>query len=168
MAGGSDGRASYTAYVDARWAALYRVAHLLTMDATEAEDLLQATLVKAYVKWERVSAATSVDAYVRRMMVNELLGEQRLRARRRGKAHLLPVVDAEATDDPIDRLDLWDHLSELPPRQRAVLVLRYYEDLSEAETAELLGCSRGTVKSQSHDALKALRGRLDTGEEVPQ
>lgn len=168
MTGRPDGRASYTAYVDARWAALYRVAHLLTTDAAEAEDLLQATLVKAYVKWERVSAATSVDAYVRRMLLNELLSERRLRARRRGKAHLLPFAESVAPNDPIERLDLWDHLTALPPRQRAVLVLRYYEDLSEAETAELLGCSRGTVKSQTHDALKTLRARLDTGEEVPQ
>jgi RNA polymerase sigma-70 factor (sigma-E family) len=142
MAGRRGEQTSYTAYVDARWAALCRVAHLLMMDATEAEELLQATLVKAYVRWERVSAATSVDSYVRRMMLDELLGEQRLRARRRGKAHLIPVAGAVATDDPIDRLDLWDHLSALPPRQRAVVVLRYYEDLSEAEIADLLGCSR--------------------------
>jgi DNA-directed RNA polymerase specialized sigma24 family protein len=115
MAGRRGEQTSYTAYVDARWAALCRVAHLLMMDATEAEELLQATLVKAYVRWERVSAATSVDSYVRRMMLDELLGEQRLRARRRGKAHLIPVAGAVATDDPIDRLDLWDHLSALPP-----------------------------------------------------
>jgi RNA polymerase sigma-70 factor (sigma-E family) len=159
-------RSSYSAYVDARWASLYRFAHLVTTDPHEAEDVLQATLVKVYVKWEQVSAAASVDAYVRRMLVNELLGERRLRARRGTKQHLLPAPDTVPADDPSDRLALWDHLAGLPPRQRAVLVLRYYEDLTEEQIAEVLGCSRGTVKSQAHDALRTLRARLGS-EEVP-
>jgi RNA polymerase sigma-70 factor (sigma-E family) len=160
-------RASYTAYVDARWPALYRVANLLTGDPTEAEDLLQATLVRAYIQWDKVSGASSVDAYVRKMLLNELLGERRTRARRRDRQHLMVAADQSHSVDPSERLDLWASLCSLAPRQRAVLVLRYYEDLTETETAELLGCSRGTVKSQAHDALKTLRAWLGDDEEVP-
>lgn len=161
----TDDSTEYSDYVAARWASLYRTANLIAGNASDAEDVLQATLVKLYVKWDKVSVAESVDAYVRRMLVNELLGARRLQLRRREKEHLLhePVATAPEASE---RIGLWSEIVGLPPRQRAVLVLRYYEDLSEEQTAAALGCSRGTVKSQTHDALKKLRSRLSIDEEV--
>lgn len=156
---------TYEEYVTARWAALYRTAHLLTGDSASAEDLLQSTLVKAFVNWAKVSRAESPDAYVKRMLLNELLSDKRKSARRGRRAHLILAEDPPSTD-PTDRLDLWSRLAELAPRQRAVLVLRYYEDLSEAQIAEVLGVSTGTVKSAAHAALRALRSRLTDSSEV--
>ncbi|KRC48939.1 MULTISPECIES: SigE family RNA polymerase sigma factor [unclassified Nocardioides] len=150
---------SFEDYATARWAALYRTAHLLTGDPAAAEDLLQSTLVKVMAQWTKVRRADAPDAYVRKMLLNELLGERRKAGRRAQKAHLVPVPDPvtdPAATSP-ERLDLWDRVQLLPPRQRAVLVLRYYEDLSEAEIAEVLGVSAGTVKSQASHALRALR-----------
>ncbi len=150
---------SFEEYATTRWAALYRTAHLLTGDPVAAEDLLQTTLLRVMAQWSRVSRADAPDAYVRKMLLNELLGEKRKSVRRAQKAHLLPVPDI--TSDPAaaaaTRLDLWERVQLLPPRQRAVLVLRYYEDLSEAEIAEVLGVSTGTVKSQASLALRTLR-----------
>lgn len=156
---------SFAEYVAARWAALLRTAHLLTGDASSAEDLLQATLVKAYVGWARVSRADAVDAYVRKMLLNEFLSQERKAARRAEKAPLAVVPDIAPPDPAEDRLDLWAGVRTLPPRQRAVVVLRYYEDLTETEIAHVLGISAGTVKSQAHAALRTLRGRLDADPE---
>lgn len=113
--------------------------------------------MKVYTQWQRVRRADSPDAYVRRMLLNELLSERRKRDRRQEKAHLVAVDEASYARDPDDRLDLWQQVAALPPRQRAVLVLRYYEDLTEAQTADALGVSVGTVKSQTHAALRTLR-----------
>jgi RNA polymerase sigma-70 factor (sigma-E family) len=150
-------------YAGARWPVLFRTAVLLTGDEADADDLAQATLVKAYAAWSRVQRADSPDAYVRRMLVNEFLSDHRRTARRRARLPLA-VPEQPITDDPALRLDLWANVVMLPPRQRAVLVLRFYEDLTEAETARVLSVSVGTVKSQAHDALRTLRTRL---EEVP-
>jgi RNA polymerase sigma-70 factor (sigma-E family) len=152
--------ATYVDFVGARWPALFRTACLLTGDRDRAEEALQATLVEAYAKWSKVSAADSVEAYVRRMLLNEVLGDRRRLGRRRGRLHLVALDEVEPPTDPHDRLDLWSQLRDLPPRQRAVLVLRYYEDLTEAQAADVLGCAVGTVKSQAHDALRTLRARL--------
>lgn len=160
-----DQQADYAEYVAARWPALLRTASLLIGDHAEAEDLLQSVLVTVYVKWSRVSAADSIDAYVRKMLVNELLGRKRRTQRRTDRHHLIPIEPA-SLDDPADRLTLWSSLATLPRRQRAVLVLRYYEDLTEAQIAEALGCSRGTVKSQAHDALQKLRAQLGEQEAI--
>lgn len=150
---------SFEEYVTARWAALYRTAHLVTGDPAVAEDLLQATMLKVMAQWPRVRRADSPDAYVRKMLLNELLGERRRTGRRAQKAHLVPVPApvADPVVDAATRLDLWDRVQQLPPRQRAVLVLRYYEDLSEAEIATVLGVTAGTVKSQASLALRSLR-----------
>lgn len=152
-------RRSFEEYVTARWAAFYRTAHLLTGDRAAAEDLLQTTLIKVLAQWPRVQRADAPDAYVRKMLLNEMLGERRKSGRRAQKAHLVPVPTPAA--DPAaassSRLDLWAQVQVLPPRQRAVLVLRYYEDLSEAEIADVLGIAAGTVKSQASLALRALR-----------
>ncbi len=160
---GDPGGMTFEEYAAARWPALLRTAHLLAGDPAAGEDLVQATLVKAYTQWSRVTAAESPDAYVRRMLLNEFLSGRRRRLRRAERRHLV-VVDAEPIHSPdlTERLDLWQQLATLAPRQRAVLVLRYYEDLTEAEIARVLGISPGTVKSQAHDALKNLRARLST------
>ncbi|HET6167105.1 MAG TPA: SigE family RNA polymerase sigma factor [Marmoricola sp.] len=151
---------TYEEYVGTRWIALYRTAYLLTGSHADAEDLAQATLVKAYLSWSKVSAASSPDAYVRRILSNAFLSSRRpLRVARERLVEAPPEVAAVAPDGD-DRLVLWPHVRELPPRQRAVIVLRYYEDLSEHEIADVLGCSPGTVKSTASDALSALRRQI--------
>jgi RNA polymerase sigma-70 factor (sigma-E family) len=153
-------------YAAARWPALFRTALLLTGNRAEAEDLAQATLVKVYAGWAKVSRADSPDAYVRRMLINELMSDRRRGARRAALAPV-PAPDLVDVDDPAQRLDLWRQILALPPRQRAVLVLRFYEDLTEVETAHVLGVALGTVKSQAHDALRTLRTRLGQQEVTP-
>jgi RNA polymerase sigma-70 factor (sigma-E family) len=148
---------SYDEYVATRWTALYRTAYLLTGNHADAEDLAQTALVKAYLAWSKVSAASSPDAYVRRILTNAFLsGRRPLRVSRE---HLVDVTPEVAAAPPVaeDRLVLWPHVATLAPRQRAVIVLRYYEDLSEAQIAETLGCSPGTVKSTASDALRTLK-----------
>jgi RNA polymerase sigma-70 factor (sigma-E family) len=153
----TDPNADYTEFVRTRWAALFRTSHLLTGDAAEAEDVLQATLVKVYTQWRRVRRAEAPEAYVRRMLLNEMLSTRRTAARRSGRQHLVPLPAEPVLSDPAERLDLWSRLQALPPRQRAVIVLRYYDDLSEAQIADTLGIAPGTVKSQASAALRALR-----------
>ena len=146
-------------YVLARWATLHRLALLLTGSEAAAQDLVQVTLEKTYVAWPRVSTMESPDGYVRRIMVNTLASSHR-RAWRR---HEVPMSDPperpveEAERMVLDRALLWPLVCALPQRQRAVIVLRYYEDLSEREIADVLGCAVGTVKSNAHDAMVALR-----------
>ena len=151
---------TYDEYVAARWTALYRTAYLLTANHADAEDLAQTALVKAYLSWSKVTDAASPDAYVRRILTNAFLSSRRpLRVARERLVDAPPEPTAStAVDD--DRLTLWPHIAGLPPRQRAVIVLRYYEDLSEQQIAETLGCSPGTVKSTASDALKALKARM--------
>lgn len=155
---------SYEEYVTARWAALFRTASLLTGDADAAEDLLQATLVRAYTNWSKVRRADSPDAYVRRMLLNELLDGRRKAQRHAARHHLVPAPAEDERVDVAERIDMWDRLAALPTRQRAVVVLRYYEDLSEAQIAEALGVSVGTVKSQAHAALRFLRSDISDTE----
>lgn len=152
-------------YAAARWPALFRTALLLTGARAEAEDLAQLTLVKVFASWAKVTRADSPDAYVRRMLVNEFTSDRR-RVARRAAATPVVVPDLVPADDPSQRLDLWAQVLTLPPRQRAALVLRFYEDLPETQTAHVLGVSVGTVKSQAHDALRTLRTRLGQ-QEVP-
>lgn len=155
----ADLSASFDAYVAARYPALVRTATLLTGDHHEAEDLVQGALVKAVAVWRRI--ADDPEPYVRRILVNDNISRWR---RHRGRT----VVSADPVggedpgrwapgDDAEVRLDLATALATLAPRQRAVLVLRYFEDLTERETAQLLGIAVGTVKSQTRDALARLR-----------
>ena len=144
----------------ATWARLYRTAYAVAGDAASAEDALQAAYAKAYVSWRRVRAADHPEAYVRRIVVNEILG-----TRRRGfwqRERPQPVLEDAGSADSletgvVDRDAMWSAVQALPVRQRAVIVLRYYEDLTEAQIAEVLGCSPGTVKSQASAALTNLR-----------
>lgn len=159
-------RADFTAYVIARERALARLAYLLTGDRDDAEDLLQNTLAKAYRHWERVRSIEQPHAYVRRIMVNENNSRWRrlLHHRESAGSHVLDVIDppdpAASGVDPGEALDLWRQVQALPRQQRAVVVLRFYEDLTEAQTAEVLGCAVGTVKSHTSRALGALRLKM--------
>ena len=144
-------------YVAARLPSLMRTAYLLTGNQHDAEDLAQATLLKAAGAWRRI--AGQPDAYVRRIMVNENIS----RWRRRPRGEFLvgsPPESAQTTNGGEAAMDLRLALRSLAPRQRAVIVLRFYEELTERETAEALGVSVSTVKSQTRDALSRLRALL--------
>lgn len=144
----------------ALWPRLYRTAYGVAGDRGVAEDAVQTAFAKAYASWSRVRAADRPEAYLRRMVINEVLGSRRSGWWRRERVHEV-VEDAAVSPSPeagvADRDAVWTAVQSLPVRQRAVIVLRYYEDLSEAEIAATLGCSRGTVKSQASAALANLR-----------
>ncbi len=138
----------------ARYDALLRTAYLLTGDHHDAEDLLQQSLVKAVGAWSRVVG--DPEPYVRTILVRQNVSRWRRRRWREVHTDLVPER-AEEDAGVEDRLRLQAALARLAPRQRAVIVLRYYEDLTELQTAEALGIAVGTVKSQARDALKRLR-----------
>jgi RNA polymerase sigma-70 factor (sigma-E family) len=149
---------SFEDYVAARGHALTRTAYLLTGDHGHAEDLVQAALGRVYLKWGRVSQMDSPDAYVRRIIVNQHISRWR---RTRGREALTsdppdrPLPDPTAAFAQADAVR--DVVRGLPPKQRAAVVLRFYEDLPDAEIAALLGCSAATVRSQVSRALAAIR-----------
>ncbi|GAA0931078.1 SigE family RNA polymerase sigma factor [Virgisporangium aurantiacum] len=155
-------------FVRARGAALVRLARLLTGDRHRGEDLTQEVLARAFVSWKRIAAMRAPEAYLRRMLVNAAI----TRGRRMSSRELV-VAD---TGDPAGRSDLeaevadrdvlWAYVRRLPAKQRAAVVLRYYEDLDDATIAELLNCSAVTVRTQVKRALDALRGALDTDTEL--
>ena len=148
-------------FVGARWPSLYRLAYLLAASPTGAEDLLQTTLEKAYMNWARIGQMEYAEAYVRRMLANTLVSSRRRAWTREQPYGDLPETAGDSGEMPIlDRSLLWPLVCALPARQRAVIVLRYYEDLSEAQIADVLGCAPGTVKSQSSAAMGALRRAL--------
>ncbi|MET7455343.1 SigE family RNA polymerase sigma factor [Streptomyces sp. NPDC005574] len=146
-------------FVRARWSHLVRTAYLLTGDAHHAEDLTQTALAKAYRSWRRVARSDNPEAYVRRMLVN--CNSDRFRKRRVAESLTAAPPDVAGRDEAVswadERSALMTALAGLPPRQRAVVVMRYWEDLSEAEVADVLGCSPGTVKSQASKGLAKLR-----------
>lgn len=154
----------FRAFVEREWAPLVRTAYLLTGDRGHAEDLVQAALEKTHRKWARISRMEAPVAYVRRTMVNTAISWRR---RRRVSEVPLLVADGPAAD-PYGQVDQRQQvlaaLRTLPPRMRAVLVLRYFEDLGEADIADALGCSVGTVKSQASRGLDRLRARLESAE----
>ncbi|MFC6558119.1 SigE family RNA polymerase sigma factor [Nonomuraea cavernae] len=149
----------FSAFVAARGTSLLRVAYLACGDRAEAEDVLQTALERTYRNLHRVRHE-SLEPYVRRVIVNTAIS----RARRRAILSVIPMhsppeTSARATDADLRHV-LMEALRALPPRQRAVVVLRYWEDLSETQTAEVLGCAVGTVKSQASKALAKLRSAL--------
>jgi RNA polymerase sigma-70 factor (sigma-E family) len=149
---------SYVEFVTGRWSVLFRLSYLLTGTEHAAEDLLQSVLAKAYPAWTRIHRMDSPEAYVRRMLVNGAISAARRAWRREHPMERLPESAVSGMERVVDdRADLWPLVQQLPPRQRAVVVLRYYEDLSEAEIARVLDCAPGTVKSQASDALRSLR-----------
>jgi RNA polymerase sigma-70 factor (sigma-E family) len=148
-------------FVAARWAALYRLAYLLAASPTGAEDLLQTALEKAYANWSRIGRMEHAEAYVRRMIATTLVSSRRRAWIGERPSDDLPEGMDDSVEDPVlDRRLLWPLVCALPARQRAVIVLRYYEDLTESQIAEVLGCAPGTVKSQSSAAITALRRAL--------
>ena len=151
--GGRVDDATFDDFVAARSRALLRTAYLLTHDHALAEDLLQTSLAKAWFAWRRIDG--NPEPYVRRILVNTYASWWRRKWNGEHPTEDLPErAVEEAGAEPTD---LWRAMERLPRRQRAVVVLRYFEDLTEAETAELLGCSVGTVKSQGSKALAKLR-----------
>jgi RNA polymerase sigma-70 factor (sigma-E family) len=152
----------FAAYVEQRRPQLFRAAWLLCGDAHRAEDVVQAALTRLYVAWPRVRRADSVDAYVRRAVVNAHLDEGRRPWRReQAVGERLPDVPVPAAASAVEERDaLWTALRALPPGQRRVVVLRHWWGLSVDETAADLGISTGTVKSQTSAALAALRTAL--------
>lgn len=152
-------RQSFEAYVRARTPALSRIAYLLTGDHHHAEDLVQQTFLRVAGRWQRVVAAGTPDPYVRKVLYHLHVSWWRRRLRRVTAVHLAdadqPVPDA--TEHVAVTIAVRCALARLGPRQRAALVLRYFEDLTEAQTAEVLGCRVGTVKSQVRDGLARLR-----------
>jgi RNA polymerase sigma-70 factor (sigma-E family) len=145
--------ATFDEFVVARSRALLRTAYLLTHDHALAEDLLQTALAKAWFAWRRIDG--NPDAYVRRILVNTYASWWQRKWKGEHPTDELPEhATGETGTEPTD---LWQAMERLPRRQRAVVVLRYFEDLTEAQTADLLGCSVGTVKSQCSKALAKLR-----------
>jgi RNA polymerase sigma-70 factor (sigma-E family) len=160
------GVVTFEGFVAAKGPALLRVALMLCGDPHRAEDLVQSTLARLYRRWSRVEASTEPEAYVRAAVVNEFLSWRR----RRSSAEV-PISDvARRADEAGGGADpagghaardaAWRLLATLPRRQRAVLVLRYYEDLPDAEIAAVLGCSASTVRSTASRALATLRAAL--------
>lgn len=151
--------AGFEEYVAARRGALLRTAYLLTGSHADADDLVQTALIKAVPHWRRI--ADDPEPYVRRILARESVSRWR---RRRWRETATDRVPDRATSGPethvVEREALRRALLELAPRQRAVVVLRYFDDLTERETAEVLGIAVGTVKSQARDALASLRRRL--------
>jgi RNA polymerase sigma-70 factor (sigma-E family) len=159
---GTDADEEFTAYVEESAARLRRTAYLLCGDWQRAEDELQAALVKLYLSWNRVRVRGALDAFVRTTLVRGLIDEHRRPWRRERPHAALPDRVMPESLPVEDRLTVRDSLSRVPPRQRAVLVLRFYEDCDVAETARLIGCSEGTVKSQTARGLARLRELLTT------
>ncbi|MFG2053944.1 SigE family RNA polymerase sigma factor [Micromonospora sp. NPDC048930] len=151
---------SYVAFVETAWQRHIRLAMLLTGDRWRAEELLQDSLVKVYERWRRLSRLDDPHAYLRRALVNNHTSGWR-RRRRESLVADVPDRAAPAGDIGPDAVVLRRALMSLPAKQRAVVVLRHYEDLTEREVAQVLGCSVGTVKSQNARALDKLRHFLD-------
>lgn len=150
----------FAAYVARRRPQLFRAAWLLCGDPHRAEDVVQAALTRLYVAWPRVQRADSVEAYVRRAVVNAHLDEGRRPWRREASAGDELPEQATTAPEPAEHDDLWVALRGLPPGQRRVVVLRHWWGLSVEETAADLGIRPGTVKSQTSAALAALRTSL--------
>jgi RNA polymerase sigma-70 factor (sigma-E family) len=151
----------FAEFVRAHTTSLFRTAYILTGDYQRAEDLLQSSLVRVYERWSRVEEMDRPVAYARKVMVNQSISWWRRRS-----AHEPPIMvrDEPTGEDELESFDeherVWTAVLALPPRQRAVMVLRYYENLSEAEIAETLGMAPGTVKSHAHAATRRLSSML--------
>jgi RNA polymerase sigma-70 factor (sigma-E family) len=153
--------AGYREYVIHRLEGLRRTAFLLCGDWHQADDLVSIALVKLLRYWRRVSVMEHPDAYVRQVLLRAWLDERRRPWRRERPTDVVPDrADPASGTAHAERIDVMAHLAELPPRRRAVLVLRYFCDLSVEQTAAALGCTEGTVKSQTARALDTLRARL--------
>jgi RNA polymerase sigma-70 factor (sigma-E family) len=164
---GGAAESDFSDFVHGRWPQLVRLGFLLTGDEGLAEDLAQTALARAYASWPRIRRGGNPDAYVRRVMVNA--NRSRFRKRRVAE-ELTGTVPEQALGDAAgerdDRVVLIAALMALPPRQRSVVVLRYWLDMTQTEVAETLGCSVGNVKSQGSRALAKLRASAGLGERI--
>ncbi|WP_422774550.1 SigE family RNA polymerase sigma factor [Plantactinospora sp. WMMC1484] len=155
---------TYEEFVDSRLTALLRYAVMLTGDSHLAQDLVQETMVRVQLNWRRVTRADAPEQYVRRMLTNQYLDWQRgswvRRVLLRAEPEEAVAVHADHAEATVDRDQVWSWLARLPRRQRAALVLRYYEDLPDAEIAAVLGCAVGTVRSIISRALATLRAEF--------
>jgi RNA polymerase sigma-70 factor (sigma-E family) len=153
--------AAFSDFVAARSTSLFRTAYRMMGDYQLAQDLMQESLVKAYVAWPRLRDVTKAEAYTRRIIVTTSISWRRRRAfHEYPTASRLDSVAPDQTEHLGAQEELWAQLLLLPPRQRAAVVLRFCEDMSEAQTAELMGCSVGSVKRQVSLGLTKLRDRL--------
>lgn len=147
----------FTEFVRAHTASLFRTAYLMTGDYQRAEDVLQAALVRVYQHWPRVDAMDQPVGYARKVVVNQSVSWWRTRSSHESR---LTMSDEPAWDGRVDDVAeherVWNAVLSLPRRQRAVTVLRYYEDMTEAQIAETLAMAPGTVKSHSHAAVRRL------------
>jgi RNA polymerase sigma-70 factor (sigma-E family) len=149
----------FEAYVAERRPALLRWARAVAGDPHTAEDLLQDSLLRVLPRWESIREGAAADAYVRRTITRQYVSRQRRPSRREVVSAWLPEPPTSTRDlaDPREAQEVWGLVLALPARQRAAVALRFYEQLSVAETAEVLGCSTGTVKSNTSRGLAALR-----------
>lgn len=151
----------FCAFVASRSAALFRVAYLVIGDHQLAQDLVQEALAKTYVAWPRLRDVANAEAYTRRVIATTAISWRRRRGfHERPSARLPEAGQPDAAADTVLHEALWTCLQGLPPRQRTAIVLRHYVDLTEAQTAEAMGCSVGTVKSSVSTGLKRLRESL--------
>ncbi|RVX47728.1 RNA polymerase sigma-70 factor (sigma-E family) [Nonomuraea polychroma] len=148
---------SFREFVAAHQQSLMRTAYLLTGDAHLAEDLLQSVLLKVLARWPKLTHVGNPQAYARKALVNQYISWRRRLVSAELPSAAPPEGSYSNEDSTVVRLAVRQALAQLPPRQRAVIILRFYEDLTEHETAKLLKCSIGTVKSQTHHALARLR-----------
>lgn len=156
--------AAFDAFVAQRYAALVRFGYVLTGSRSGAEDLVQTALFLTFQRWSTLDDPNDPTAYVRRVMVNAHISWTRRRSSREQLFAEPPEGETGQSGIDIERLHMWGQLGSLPNRMRAVLVLRFYEDLSEAETARILDCSVGTVKSQTSRGLARLRRAMGDSE----
>ena len=155
--------AAFAEFVAARSGALHRAAYLMVGERQLAQDLLQEALTKTYVAWPTLRDPGNAEAYTRRVITTTAISWYRRRSWQERPTDTVPDTSTgDRTDDVARREWVWTALQALPPRQRAAIVLRYYEDLTEAQTAAALGCAVGTVKSQVHAGLASLRKTLDS------
>ena len=164
---------AFTEFVAARSASLFRTAYLMVGERDLAHDLVQEALTKTYVAWPRLRDVSKADAYTRKAITTTYISWWRRKSWSAERPRDdVPDALADTRDQharAVDRAWMWAELQKLPPRQRAAIVLRYYEDLTEAQTAEVMDCAVGTVKSQVSQGLRRLREQLgaDAGRLLP-
>nr|WP_042179401.1 SigE family RNA polymerase sigma factor [Kibdelosporangium sp. MJ126-NF4]CEL13804.1 RNA polymerase ECF sigma factor [Kibdelosporangium sp. MJ126-NF4]CTQ88172.1 RNA polymerase ECF sigma factor [Kibdelosporangium sp. MJ126-NF4] len=156
----TDRDTAFADYFAARSDVMRRTAYLLCGDWHRAEDLVQVSFTKLYLAWKRIARREAMDAYARQTLVRTFLSERRLGWFRKESVSDQQADTPVSGHGPEDRMVLQAALKQVPPGQRAVLVLRYWEDMSVEETAKALHCSTGTVKSQAARGLQTLRGLL--------
>jgi RNA polymerase sigma-70 factor (sigma-E family) len=154
---------AFTEFMSARSTSLFRTAYLVVGDHQLAQDLLQESMIKTYMAWPRLRDPSKAEAYARKAIITTAISWRRRRSFHERPTDPLPdTAQPDGEDDATTHASLVAQLRTLPPRQRAAIVLRYYEDLSEAQTAEVMGCSVGAVKSQVSTGLGRLQARLGT------